>query len=167
MNPRIETCASWEMGCVCPTSTASQLIWLLYFWFQVWKRRRELFWNRGLYFLTCNGFAAASFFGLPSPQPYKWMKSVKKPLLQFGMNFAHGGTGVLDTMVSQPNMTAQIDLFQGVLEESFYTEEELNSSLALISVAGNDYAAHILNNGNEQVSWQTWIPECWPLWWSC
>ncbi|PKI35122.1 hypothetical protein CRG98_044473 [Punica granatum] len=92
----------------------------------------------------------ASFFGVPSPQPYMWRKSVKKPLFQYGMNFAYGGTGVFNTMVNQPNMTSQIDLFQGLVKENFFTKQDLEFSVVLLSVAGNDYAAHVFRDGKEQ-----------------
>lgn len=71
------------------------------------------------------------------------------------MNFAHGGTGVFNTLVQQPNMTTQINLFQQLVEqEKVYTKQDLilNSSLALISLGGNDYATYMALNGTLQVS---------------
>jgi len=60
---------------------------------------------------------------------------------QFGMNFAYGGTGVFDTYVPLPNMTVQINLFEDVISrEKVYMGTDLQSSIALVSLAGNDYA---------------------------
>ncbi|KAK9911997.1 hypothetical protein M0R45_035873 [Rubus argutus] len=91
----------------------------------------------------------ASFLGIRSPVPYKWRKSVKKSKLVNGINFAYGGTGVFQTLISAPNMTTQIDFFQQLLEEKLYTKSDLDSSIALISLAGNDYAAYFLKTGNQ------------------
>lgn len=65
------------------------------------------------------------------------------------MNFAYGGTGVFNTFVNQPNMTTQINYFQQLIqEEEVYTKKEMSSSIALVSVAGNDYATFLTKNGN-------------------
>ena len=66
------------------------------------------------------------------------------------MNFAFGGTGVFDTLVSAPNMTIQIDLFQRQLQKKLYTKVDLNSSIALVSLAGNDYTAYLARNGTTE-----------------
>ena len=93
----------------------------------------------------------ASWMGIRSPIPYRWRKIGKK-VQGHGMNFAYGGTGVFDTLVKAPNMTTQINLFQQVLEEKLYTKRDLKSSIALVSLAGNDYAAYFAGNGTIQVS---------------
>lgn len=69
-----------------------------------------------------------------------------------GMNFAYGGTGVFNTLVSDPNMTTQIDLFQQLIKQSVFTPKELQSSVALVTVSGNDYSAYLARNGSQQVS---------------
>lgn len=92
----------------------------------------------------------ASFLGIESPQPYTWRNDVNKTLLQHGMNFAFGGTGVFDTMAREPNMTTQIDYFQSSVEQNVYTKHDLSSSVALVSLAGNDYAAFTMKNGNQE-----------------
>ncbi|XP_024029386.1 GDSL esterase/lipase At5g03610 [Morus notabilis] len=89
----------------------------------------------------------ASFLGIQSPVPYIWRKSIKKAKLKDGMNFAFGGTGVFNTMEKEPNMSTQIDFFQQLIEQKFYTKRDLKSSIALVSVAGNDYAAYIYKEG--------------------
>ena len=89
--------------------------------------------------------------GIRSPIPYRWRKIGKK-VQGHGMNFAYGGTGVFDTLIKAPNMTTQINLFQQVLEEKLYTKRDLKSSIALVSLAGNDYAAYFAGNGTIQVS---------------
>ncbi|XP_059307712.1 GDSL esterase/lipase At5g03610-like [Lycium ferocissimum] len=89
----------------------------------------------------------ASFLGIKSPLPYsKKGSSVTKD----GVNFAYGGTGVFNTFVNQPNMTTQINYFQQLLqeEEQVYTKENMSSSIALVSVAGNDYATFLTKKGN-------------------
>ena len=70
----------------------------------------------------------------------------------YGMNFAYGGTGLFDTLVKAPNMTTQINLFQQVLEYKLYSKRDLNSSIALVSLAGNDYFAYLAGNGTIEVS---------------
>ncbi|PSR98036.1 GDSL esterase/lipase, partial [Actinidia chinensis var. chinensis] len=91
----------------------------------------------------------ASFLGIPSPLPYQWRKFGKK-LRPFGMNFAYGGTGVFNTLVKEPNMTCQVSFFQQLIEEKVYTKHDLNSSIALVSVGGNDYATYMASNGSQQ-----------------
>lgn len=91
---------------------------------------------------------AASFLGIGSPVPYKMRHSVKRSNLQRGINFAYGGTGVFNTFVNEPNMSTQITLFQQLLEQKFYTKQDLKSSIALVSLAGNDYATYVVKQGN-------------------
>ncbi|KAL5568919.1 hypothetical protein UlMin_025494 [Ulmus minor] len=91
----------------------------------------------------------ASFLGIKSPVAYRWRKSVKKSKLKFGMNFAFGGTGVFNTFGNEPNMSTQIDFFRQLLDQQqFYTKQDLKTSIAFISLAGNDYAAHIAKGAN-------------------
>ncbi|KAJ9684865.1 hypothetical protein PVL29_017043 [Vitis rotundifolia] len=87
--------------------------------------------------------------GIRSPTPYRWRKR-ENTSLEYGMNFAFGGTGVFDTLVSAPNMTIQIDLFQRQLQKKLYTKVDLNSSIALVSLAGNDYTAYLARNGTTE-----------------
>ncbi|KAJ6776363.1 hypothetical protein OIU74_000527 [Salix koriyanagi] len=72
------------------------------------------------------------------------------------MNFAYGGTGVFPIVVSEPNMTTQIDFFQDIIHEKFYSGSDLHSSVALVSVAGNDYSHYNATNGSTQ-GWQPFI----------
>ena len=67
------------------------------------------------------------------------------------MNFAYGGTGVFDTFVMSPNMSTQIDFLQQLVGESTFTGRDLLSSVALVSLAGNDYSVYQANNGSPQV----------------
>lgn len=106
------------------------------------------------YFFTIslfNIFDIASYVGAKSPISYTWRKSVNSSELQHGMNFAHGGTGVFNTLVDEPNMTTQVKFFQQLVEEKVYTKHDLNSSIALVSLAGNDYATYLIKNGDLQV----------------
>ncbi|KAH7856020.1 hypothetical protein Vadar_031672 [Vaccinium darrowii] len=93
----------------------------------------------------------ASFLGIPSPLPYQLRKTGKESSA-LGMNFAYGGTGVFNTLAKEPNMTTQIDLFQQLVEEKLYTKQDLNSSIAVVSVGGNDYATHMATNGSLQAT---------------
>ncbi|GKV49111.1 hypothetical protein SLEP1_g55878 [Rubroshorea leprosula] len=91
----------------------------------------------------------ASYLDIRSTIPYKFRKIASKSYFRYGMNFAHGGTGVFDTLVKEPNMTVQIDIFQRLVEKKVFKEEYLNSSIALVSVAGNDYSAYVVKNDND------------------
>ncbi|KAL6989380.1 hypothetical protein U1Q18_015130 [Sarracenia purpurea var. burkii] len=62
------------------------------------------------------------------------------------MNFAYSGTGIFETMFPLPNMTIQINYFQQLLENKVYTKKDLGSSIALISLAGNDYGTYLARN---------------------
>ncbi|KAL0302146.1 UNVERIFIED_CONTAM: GDSL esterase/lipase [Sesamum calycinum] len=77
----------------------------------------------------------ASFLGIRSPFPYRQLKNLNTDTdtIQYGINFAHGGTGVFQTLqVDQPNMTTQIDFFQQLVDKNVYTSQELSSSIALV-----------------------------------
>ncbi|XP_076933421.1 GDSL esterase/lipase At5g03610-like [Bidens hawaiensis] len=91
----------------------------------------------------------ARFMGIKSPLPYAFRKYAKDKL-RGGVNFACGGTGVFDTGNLQPNMTTQIGFLQGLIKEGVYTKRDLESSLALVTVSGNDYGAYNLAGGKEQ-----------------
>lgn len=96
---------------------------------------------------------AASYFTITSPIPYERIDPRGGSSdLQFGVNFAYGGTGVFDTDISQPNMTSQIDLFEKLITENkLYNKTDLQSSIALVSLAGNDYSNY-LKHGSPLVS---------------
>ncbi|XP_057950879.1 GDSL esterase/lipase At5g03610-like isoform X1 [Malania oleifera] len=65
-----------------------------------------------------------------------------------GMNFAYGGTGVFDTIFLGPNMTTQIDFLQQLINISFFTPSDLHSSVALVTLGGNDYTTFLARNGS-------------------
>ncbi|XP_062117564.1 GDSL esterase/lipase At5g03610-like [Humulus lupulus] len=92
----------------------------------------------------------AKFVGVKSPIPYQWRKVVGYKHLKYGMNFAHGGTGVFNTLVMDPNMTAQIDSFKELINHSVFTPKDLQSAVALVTVAGNDYGAYNFRNGTAE-----------------
>ncbi|KAK9170440.1 hypothetical protein Syun_002580 [Stephania yunnanensis] len=92
----------------------------------------------------------ASFIGIKSPIPYRWRKYAGHRIRD-GLNFAYGGTGVFDTRISpDPNMTTQIDFFQKLIHSNVYSKQDLSSSVALVSLAGNDYSNYIASNGSIQ-----------------
>ncbi|CAN8257238.1 unnamed protein product [Cochlearia groenlandica] len=89
----------------------------------------------------------AKFVGIKSPIPYYWKDYAGKKRLQYGLNFAYGGTGVFNTPAPLPNMTTQIDFFHNILAAGdIYSPSDLISSVALVSVAGNDYSTFISRN---------------------
>ncbi|XP_073156663.1 GDSL esterase/lipase At5g03610-like [Henckelia pumila] len=95
----------------------------------------------------------AKFLRLKTPVAYRWMKFVGKNKLRNGMNFAYGGSGVFDTYGdSLPNMTTQINFLHKLINASVFTNLDLMqySSVALISLAGNDYAAYLAKGGSIQ-----------------
>nr|DAD28785.1 TPA_asm: hypothetical protein HUJ06_030253 [Nelumbo nucifera] len=86
----------------------------------------------------------ASFLGIKTPVAWK-----KTNRLRYGINFAFGGTGVFDTVVPpDPNvtMTRQIDIFQQLIQNGVYSKFDLNSSAALVALAGNDYITYFAKN---------------------
>ncbi|KAL7247858.1 hypothetical protein ACSBR2_002713 [Camellia fascicularis] len=92
----------------------------------------------------------ARFLGLKSPIPYRWRKFAANRLRN-GMNFAYGGTGVFDTLVSDPNMTTQIGFLEKLVNnDSVYTKWDLQSSLGLVTLSGNDYGAFLAKGGSTQ-----------------
>lgn len=88
---------------------------------------------------------AAKLLRIKSPIPYFWKDYAGKKRLMYGMNFAYGGTGVFNTQTPLPNMTTQIDFFEQLLGD-VYSSSDLSSSLALMSVAGNDYSSYLSEN---------------------
>ncbi|RDX76896.1 GDSL esterase/lipase, partial [Mucuna pruriens] len=89
----------------------------------------------------------AKYLRLKSPAPYKFRKLMQHRL-NYGMNFAYGGTGVFDTSSKNPNMTIQINFFEQLIKENVYTASDLSNSVALVSVAGNDYNHYTAINGS-------------------
>ncbi|XP_061374314.1 GDSL esterase/lipase At5g03610-like [Gastrolobium bilobum] len=83
----------------------------------------------------------ASFLKVESPTPYALRNSSE---VEYGMNFAYGGTGIFDTLVDGPNMTVQIDSFEKLIQQNVYTKLDLASSVALVNAAGNDYTTFVL-----------------------
>lgn len=71
-------------------------------------------------------------------------------MVKKGVNFAYGGTGVFDTTVSAPNLTTQIDLFQSLVSRGIFSN--ITNSVALVSVAGNDYTTFQARNGTSAVN---------------
>lgn len=100
---------------------------------------------------------AAKSFGVRSPIPYKWRKFAAQHL-RFGMNFAYGGTGVFNTLVPYPNMTAQIGLLEQLIKDKTFSMGDVNSSVALVMLSGNDYFAYNARNGTAQVSFLDCLP---------
>ncbi|CAN6452464.1 unnamed protein product [Victoria cruziana] len=83
----------------------------------------------------------AAYMHLPSPVPYN-KREQSEWLEKYGMNFAYAGSGVFDTYAGILNMTQQIDAFEELIGGGLYAQH-LNSSVALVSYAGNDYGLYI------------------------
>ncbi|KAI3471836.1 hypothetical protein Pfo_028489 [Paulownia fortunei] len=99
----------------------------------------------------------AKFLGLKSPLAYTWMKLGGKKLRN-GMNFAYGGSGVFNTYSNLlPNISTQIDFFEKLINDSLYTKWDLQSSVVLVCLAGNDYGAYVAKGGTVQ-GLQSFIP---------
>ncbi|KAL7586713.1 hypothetical protein Lser_V15G36490 [Lactuca serriola] len=88
----------------------------------------------------------AAILGTKSPITYRGWKSGEKKSMKYGMNFAYGGTGIFNTFVNQPNMTTQIDYFQHLVQQTHQDLHINSSTIALLSVAGNDYATYFTSN---------------------
>uniref|UniRef100_A0A6N2MHW0 SGNH hydrolase-type esterase domain-containing protein n=1 Tax=Salix viminalis TaxID=40686 RepID=A0A6N2MHW0_SALVM len=89
----------------------------------------------------------AKSIGIKSPISYRWRKVAGIEHWKNGMNFAY-------TLL--PDNMTQIDFFQDIIHEKFYSGSDLHSSVALVSVAGNDYSNYIATNGSTQ-GWQPFI----------
>ncbi|KAK8672156.1 hypothetical protein V6N13_110529 [Hibiscus sabdariffa] len=89
----------------------------------------------------------AGYLRIKTPIPYRWRKQLGGRV-KYGMNFAYGGTGVFDTLVPEPNMSTQIDFLQQLLNDSVYSKRALKTSVALVSLAGNDYSNYLATNAS-------------------
>ncbi|KAM5559527.1 hypothetical protein ABKV19_020938 [Rosa sericea] len=89
----------------------------------------------------------AKFIGVKSPISYKLKNKVAGDYLKYGMNFAYADTGVTSLSYFYPNLTTQIDYFQRIIEgaSSVYTTTDLHSSVALVTVSGDDYESYIFS----------------------
>lgn len=94
-------------------------------------------------------YYTASFLKIDTPAPYSLKNSSN---LQYGINFAHGGVGIFETLTKGPNMTVQIDSLENLVQQNVYTKQDLESSVALVAVSGNDYTAFLVNNKSITVS---------------
>lgn len=68
-----------------------------------------------------------------------------------GVNFAYGGSGVFNTFNGLPNLTAQINQLEQLVVGGVYSFQDLESSLVLVSVAGNDYIGYFESQEDHQV----------------
>lgn len=96
---------------------------------------------------------AARYLGVKSPVPYRVRKAMPQNM-RYGVNLAFGGAGVFDTDRggASPNISTQIDyLADLVVTHKVYSTSNLTNSVALVSVAGNDYAHYVATNGSLEV----------------
>ncbi|KAL3533829.1 hypothetical protein ACH5RR_007350 [Cinchona calisaya] len=98
----------------------------------------------------------AKFYGLEAPTAYRFIKDKDDPHLQYGVNFAYGGTGVFatgDAGEGYPDLAGQIDLLKKYLNDSFINKSDLETSLSFLSVNGNDYISYFYDqNGTIEVN---------------
>ncbi|KAE9619289.1 putative triacylglycerol lipase [Lupinus albus] len=87
----------------------------------------------------------ASFLKIETPTSYALKNSSN---LQNGVNFAFGGTGVFQTRVDGPNLTAQIDSFEQLIKKNVYNKSDVESSIVVVNTGGNDYITFILKDRN-------------------
>ncbi|KAI3894041.1 hypothetical protein MKW92_026059 [Papaver armeniacum] len=92
----------------------------------------------------------ASFMGIKSPTPYKQWAGILKWRVRNGMNFAHGGTGVFNTWIKEPNMTTQINTFKQYIADGVYNKRDLDKSMAIVALSGNDYTQYVLDGGTDE-----------------
>ncbi|KAF5473825.1 hypothetical protein F2P56_005780 [Juglans regia] len=101
-------------------------------------------------------FIAKSIGLKRTPITYR-QRNIETSLLTYGMNFAYGGTGVFETLLkSGPNMTTQIGFFQNLIRDNVFTAADLESSMTLVTLAGNDFSTYIIRNGSAQ-GWKPFI----------
>lgn len=94
---------------------------------------------------------AAKHLKLKPPASYRIRKHLAPHRLKNGMSFAFGGTGVFETLNPGPNLTTQISFFQKAIQDNVFTASDVRNSVALVSVAGNDYTRYNVKNGSMQV----------------
>nr|XP_027124432.1 GDSL esterase/lipase At5g03610-like [Coffea arabica] len=99
----------------------------------------------------------ADFLGLKSPVPYRTRNAQKKDL-QYGINFAFGGAGVGKTLSSVPNFSTQVDFFEELIKKVVYSKCDLEHSLTLVTLSGNDYSAFLARGGTILDLINTFIP---------
>ncbi|KAI3948593.1 hypothetical protein MKW92_033989 [Papaver armeniacum] len=92
----------------------------------------------------------ASFMGIKSPMPYKQWNKINKRRVRNGMNFAHGGTGVFNTRIKEPNMTTQINTLKQYIADGVYNERDLDKSMAIVALSGNDYSQYVADGGTDE-----------------
>ena len=62
---------------------------------------------------------------------------------------------MFDTSFPFPNMTTQIDFFQGLVANNIFAPKHVGSSVALVSPSGNDYSFYQERNGSIEVTSST------------
>ncbi|KAJ6892511.1 hypothetical protein NC651_025649 [Populus alba x Populus x berolinensis] len=81
----------------------------------------------------------ASFLHIRAPVLYAQRDKASRSELQDGMNFARGGSGVLEVSFNNYSMTRQVCDFKEQIAREVYTKADLENSIALVCYTGNDY----------------------------
>ena len=93
---------------------------------------------------------AASHLNLSSPIPYRKIRSCVRNV-NFGINFAYGGTGVLSPMSPKfLKVSAQVQQLQDLVNKGVVSSNLLNSSIATL-VVSTDYLVFLATNPNSSV----------------
>ncbi|XP_058742689.1 GDSL esterase/lipase At5g03610-like [Vicia villosa] len=92
----------------------------------------------------------AEYLKVKSPASYRIIKDLTPQHLKSGMNFAISGTGVFETLNHGSNMTTQISFFEKTIEDKVFKTSDIRKSVALVSIAGNDYIRYIVTNESIQ-----------------
>lgn len=101
----------------------------------------------------------ARYMRVKSPTAYRWRKYGGERSTSSGMNFATGGTGVFQTLAPGPNMTTQIHFLSRLLADGFFSATDLRSSVALVTLAGNDYAAYMASGNATMEGLRAFVPK--------
>ncbi|CAN0921723.1 GDSL esterase/lipase At5g03610 [Linum grandiflorum] len=92
----------------------------------------------------------ADFLGIRSPIPYQQIRTKKgKEQLKFGVNLAHGGTGILSSISRGPILGKQVAQLRQLIRHRFYNQSDLNNSVAVVAASGNDYILATFQNATK------------------
>lgn len=87
----------------------------------------------------CAYYVAAKILGR-SKAPLTYTRAKSGSADKFGVNFAVGGAGVFEVPRKAPTLADQIDSFKKTLDDRTIGRWQLNQSVALVAISGNDYA---------------------------
>ena len=105
---------------------------------------------------------AASHLNLSSPIPYRKIRSCVRNV-NFGINFAYGGSGVLFTLnPTYRNISTQIQELRYLVNNAVVSKKLIASSTCVLVIVGNDYTLFLSKNPPNQVSVMFTLYNCFP-----